>query len=279
MGELTVREETAPAVAQDAPPNMSQLAQWARDADEAYRIAGMLAKTSFVPESIRNQEDLTAAILTGQELGLPPMAALRGMDVIYGVPALRAHLMRGLVQSRGHEVELVESSDRRCVMRGRRKGSEKWQQVEWTIERATKLLGQLKNQWTKQPTTMLIARATGEICRLIAADVLYAAPYAAEELDDQGRPSPSVSAAPVTAAEILGDGGQDDDPGNGADFFACEHKTTDEPGHDPNVCPRISEAQWQALRDGSVDPDAEAAAQLAEETGGWPPVRKPGSGA
>lgn len=254
MGELTVREDQTPDAPTPAAPSgpASELAAWAFDAEQAHRIATSLAKTSFVPQSLRGKPyDITAAILTGQELGLRPMASLRAMDVIQGTPALRAHAMRGLVQSRGHEVELVESSDTRCVMRGRRKGAEGWQQVEWTIERAQRLGLTGKDQWKKQPTTMLIARATGEICRLIAADVLYAAPYVAEELDERGGPSPTYSAAPVTASEILADG---------------EGEAEELPESGP--LPDRPE----------VDPDAEAAAELADEVDGWPPVRKPGSG-
>jgi hypothetical protein len=254
MSELSVRDDTAPAaVAPQSTPAMSELAQWAYDAQQAHNIAVSLAKTSFVPASMRGKaEDITAAILAGQELGLQPMASLRAMDVIQGTPALRAHAMRGLVQSRGHQVQLVESSDARCVMRGKRNGDTDWQTVEWTIERAQRLGLTGKDQWKKQPQTMLIARATGEICRLIAADVLYAAPYVAEELDDMGRPSPVVTAAPVTAAEILNDPAPDD----GDDGFGP-----------------------------APDPDADAAAEYAAEqagdvdANGWPPVRKPGSGA
>lgn len=258
MGELTVREETAAAVPQTAPSQqLSALAQWAIDADQAYQIATKLAGTSFVPTSMRGKAgDVTAAILTGAELGFRPMASLRAMDVIQGTPALRAHAMRGLVQSRGHEVELVESDERHCVMRGRRKGSETWQQVEWTIARAERLGLTGKDQWKKQPTTMLIARATGEICRLIAADVLYAAPYAAEELDGQGHPAPTYSAQPVTAAEILAE----DEPGDA-------EPPPDEP------------AEPDGLPEGLSAADREAQEQaLAGEVDGWPPVRKPGSG-
>lgn len=254
MSELSVREETALVAAPEpsAPVvPVSSLAAWAYDASQAHKIATSLAKTSFVPASLRGRpDDITAAILTGQELGLQPMASLRAMDVIQGTPALRAHAMRGLVQSRGHSVQLVESTGDRCVMRGRRKGETEWQMVEWTITRAERLGLTGKDQWKKQPTTMLIARATGEICRLIAADVLYAAPYVAEELDDGGRPAPSMVAAPVTAAEILG-ADPDADPAG------------DPVGEEP----------------ADSDPDAEAAAEYAKESGGWPPVRTPGGDA
>lgn len=167
----------------------SPLVQWAYQAKQAHQIAQSLAKTSFVPATMKGKpDDITAAILAGHELGLQPMAALRSMDIISGTPALRAHAMRALVQSRGHEIELVESTETRCSIRGRRKGSDNWQQVLWTIDRAKKLGLAGKGEWQKQPQTMLIARATGEICRLVAADVLYAMPYAVEELGDDLAP-------------------------------------------------------------------------------------------
>lgn len=253
MSELSIREEHTPQQAPPpAPAPPSALERWAYDAQQAHRVAQSLAKTSFVPQSLRGRpDDITAAILAGQELGLQPMASLRAMDVIQGTPALRAHAMRGLVQSHGHSVQLVESSDTRCVMRGRRKGETDWQTVTWTIQRAQRLGLTTRDQWRKQPQTMLVARATAEICRLIAADVLYAAPYAAEELDGTGIPAPSVTAEPVTAEEILGDGDTDDEPVG----------EPDEHGDEP-----------------PVDPDAEAAEQYAAEVDGWPPVRTPGSG-
>lgn len=196
------------------------LVQWAYAAQEAHKIAQSLAKTSFVPRSLQNKPgDITAAILAGQELGLQPMAALRSMDIIQGTPALRAHAMRGLVQSRGHEIKLVESSEAMCVMAGRRKG-EDWQEVVWTIDRAQKLQLTGKDQWKKQPQAMLVARATGEICRLVASDVLHAMPYASEELDGYGQADgPQVPRVTVREfnpdAPQEGNGGvAEDDPWN-----------------------------------------------------------------
>ncbi|MFJ9558225.1 hypothetical protein ACIRPH_30845 [Nocardiopsis sp. NPDC101807] len=183
------------------------LVQWAMAADRAYQIATKLANTSFVPQSMKgNAGNITAAILAGNELGLPPMAALRSIDVIQGTPGLRAHAMRGLVQSHGHQVQLIESTSEKCVMRGRRKGDEDWQEVEWTFERA-RLLGVTERnpQWKKQPQTMLEARSTGNICRLIASDVLHAMPYASEELDGYGQADGAMQVRPVTIRELAPD--------------------------------------------------------------------------
>ena len=198
-GQLAPHQQPAPAQFTDSP-----LVQWAYEADQAMRIADILVRSSFVPQSLRGKPaDLTAAILAGQELGLQPMATLRSMDVIQGTPALRAHAMRGLVQSRGHEVELVESDAGHCVMRGRRHGSETWQTVTWTMARAQQMGLTTKPQWKNQPQNMLVARATGEICRLIAADVLYAMPYASEELDQDQTQFGTPTVTRVTGSNFL----------------------------------------------------------------------------
>jgi hypothetical protein len=186
MNDVATRDNNgaAPVLYADSP-----LVIWAYQAKQAHQIAQSLAKTSFVPATMKGKpDDITAAILAGHELGLQPMAALRSMDIISGTPALRAHAMRALVQSQGHDLELLESTETRCRMRGRRKGADGWQEVLWTVERAKKLGLTDKGEWRKQPQTMLIARATGELCRLVAADVLYAMPYAAEELTDDLAP-------------------------------------------------------------------------------------------
>lgn len=204
MTEIAIPNgQHAPAEVVPTGASASALVLWAYEARQAAQVATSLARTSFVPASLRNKpDDLTAAILAGQELGLQPMATLRSIDVIQGTPALRAHAMRGLVQSHGHSVQVVESTPERCVMRGRRAGELDWQQVEWTIARAAQLGLTGKEQYKKQPQTMLVARATGEICRLIASDVLYAMPYAAEELDADA-PGGGSASTRVTVDEIV----------------------------------------------------------------------------
>jgi len=187
----------------------SELVLWASgarpEARQARMIATSLAKTSFVPVSLRGKpDDITAAILAGQELGMKPMATLRSIDVIQGTPALRAHAQRALLQSHGHKVQLLESTETLCRYRGRRadEGDDDWQEVTWDLKRAEGLGLLGKPEWKKQPKTMLVARATGEICRLVASDVLHAMPYNAEELRDSEDADEPVVKARVTIAEI-----------------------------------------------------------------------------
>jgi hypothetical protein len=191
------------------------LQQWAEDARQAAAVAQSLAPTPFVPKSLRHIRgdleeqrrvtigNITAAILTGQEIGLTPMASLRSIAIIEGSPGMSALAMRGLVQSRGHYLHKVESSDTRCVYEGRRAGDDgPPERVEWTIERAAKLGLTGKDNWKRQPHSMLIARASSELCRLIAADVLLGIPYSAEELQDMAAEEEAAAPRKVQRARV-----------------------------------------------------------------------------
>lgn len=203
MSEIAVPEQPSTGLERPAPqPEATAIEQWAREARVVAQIATSIANTSFAGQLRGKPDEITAVILAGNELGLPPMAALKAVDIIQGTPALRAHAMRGLIQSRGHEIELVESSPEHCLMRGRRKGAEAWQEVEWPIARAVKLGLTDKAEWKKQPQTMLVARATGELCRLIAADALHGMPYAAEELEGTAHAELLPERAPIRVADL-----------------------------------------------------------------------------
>lgn len=228
----------------------SSLIEWAKEAHEAHKIAQSLAKTAFVSTTLRGKpEEVTGAILTGHEVGLRPMAAVRSIDVIQGTPAMRAVAMRALVQSAGHDLWVEETTLTRAVVCGRRRGSEHVQKSVWTIDRAKRLGLTSKDNWTKQPDAMLIARATAECCRLIAADVLLGLPYAVEELDDveaveppkkrtaKRAPLPEVEPPAIeepetpeeVEAEAATEQGDDVCPACGGDF------------HPPSECPAAAD--------------------------------------
>ncbi|MER7046725.1 hypothetical protein [Streptomyces jumonjinensis] len=257
--EIATRDENAVVTADTPAAQPTDLMQWVESARQASIVAQSLAKTSFAGAYRGKPDEITAAILTGQELGLQPMTALKSIDVIQGQPALRAHAMRGILQARGHEVEVVESTDTLCIMRGRRNGSESWQQVVWDIPRA-RLLGLLgKDQWKKQPKTMLVARATGEICRLVASDALHGMPYVAEELDGS-----SVYTGQVIAPKA---------PLNVAAITAVPEQPA----------PTAPEEQYTVGRDDHPDDDGDGLWQQEETDDqpavAWPAVAEPGSGA
>ena len=151
-----------------------------------------------------------AAIMTGAELGLKPGAALRSIAVINNTPALSALVLRAILQNHGHDIwVLPDSNSARAIVRARRAGSDDVQQSLWTIDRA-KLAGlypgQERGQWRKNPGAMLVARATAEVARYVAADAILGIPYIVEELIDEieGADAPLALEAAAPAAD--GDG-------------------------------------------------------------------------
>jgi hypothetical protein len=182
---------------------VQRLGEWAQSADAAYQVAERLAGSAFVPAQFKNKPvELTAAILSGLEVGLSPMAAMRSFDIISGQAAPRAITLRAVVQSHGHEMVLVESTSSRCRMKGKRKGSDEWQSVTWDMSRAQGLGLTGKDNWKKQPGAMLLARATSELARLIASDAILGIGYSSEEVADGGGEAP-VDVAPATGTRKM----------------------------------------------------------------------------
>lgn len=189
-----------------------RLAEWVQSADAAFSVARRLVQSSFVPQQYRPKNnspeaieaaaiESTAAILAGLEIGMSPMASLRAFDNILGTAAPKALTLRAIVQSFGHEMELVESTATRAIMRGRRRGATTWQTVTWTFDRAKDLGLTGKDQWKKQPGTMLVARCTSELSRLIAADAILGIGYTSEEITDGADESVPVEYAAEPQAE------------------------------------------------------------------------------
>lgn len=181
----------------------ADLVNWSMQAEAAAGVARSIVGTAFVPVSLRVFDErhaldvdatlatITAALLTGQELGFSPMASLRSIVIIppgSGTPALLAAALRALVLHRGHEIWVVESTATRAVVRGRRIGSDITQESVWTTDRARALklrsFGDPNGQWQRQPANMLVARATAEVARWIAADAMMGLPYIVEEFED-----------------------------------------------------------------------------------------------
>lgn len=245
MTEITPYQEQAALEPQSLDASLTRLSLWAESATAAYRVADQLVKTSFVPDGFKGKPyEATAAILAGVEVGLSPMAALRSFDVIQGQAAPRAITLRAIVQSHGHDMELVEASDTRCRMRGRRRGAHEWTTVLWTIDRAKSLGLTGKQNWKAQPQAMLIARATSELARLIAADAILGIGYTAEEIvDGTGSVPATATTAPPEGSN--GTAAPDDAPAppDGSKRLSRARRKPTEPAPEPVDDTRPSEAQ------------------------------------
>lgn len=168
-----------------------RLIEWAEEARAANQLAQALCQTPFAGAYAGNPGGATAAILKGAEVGLTPVTALGAFDLIQGTPAPKAITLRALVQSHGHRVWIESSTDIDCVAKAIRKGDTEVHVSHWTLKRAQLMGLTNKANWKNQPAAMLMARATSEVCRLVAADVILGIGYSAEELRDEA-PEPTV---------------------------------------------------------------------------------------
>ena len=261
------------------PGDELSLRTWAAELEAAATIARQLAPTAFLPDSLRrfHRDDhgrmldgkdgrpyrldvdattatAAAAILTGQELGLKPMAALRSITVINNTPTLNALTLRAILQNAGHDIWVsAESNETRAIVRARRGGVGEIQQSTWTLDRARTaglFPGAERSQWRRNPAAMLVARATGEAARWIAADAILGIPYVVEELIDQLE----EDAAPLALEAAHADG-----DGQAATPKRVRRKT-------PAALPALPAAPPAPAAAPAADPaDAAAAAPIPEE--------------
>ena len=167
----------------------------------AFQLADKLATTDFVPVALRNKPAAIAAcILYGHEVGLPPMAALQLVNVIEGKPGLSAAGQRALILAHGHRIWVEEQTVTRATVCSQRRGEERVSTTTWTIDDAERARLRHKDNWTKYPRNMLVARATGDNARGNFMDVLAGLAYNLEELQDLSESPIESEAGEVTTS-------------------------------------------------------------------------------
>lgn len=202
--------DTMPGMQVDVTPAM--VADIRHQTDALYAaliIAKSLCKTTFAAKYQGKPEEGAVAILYGQRLGLDAIQSLQNVFVVHGTPSTYAKVMKAKLQLKGHTIRTIESTDKRCVVRGWRTGvavtSDDYEESVWTIERADKagyipkidpktnkfktnqygkLIGNEK--YLTDPTTMLYSRATSECCRRTAPEEILGI-YDVNEMQDEER--------------------------------------------------------------------------------------------
>lgn len=173
-----------------------------RTVDEVSNLSDRFSKSSLVPEALRNKTaDVFVTILAGQELGLSPMASLRGVHVVKGRPILAADTMVALVLGSGKAeyFRAVEVSDERVTYETRRVGNPEPQSATWTIADATRAGLMSNDNWRKYPRAMLKARCRAELSRDVYPDVLAGCyeESEADEIRDRAPITATVTSAPL----------------------------------------------------------------------------------
>ena len=187
-------------------------AEWVEMLPAVGELAGKIAGTDFVPKGLRgNVAAVAACILTGHELGLGPMLALRGIVVIQGRVTISGELLGGMVLARGHALEWGESTPDAATVtltRGDGLGSAT---VTYTMDMARRAGLTRNDTYKHHPEAMLRARALGAVVKMIAPDVSLGLESAAPDIvpPESGRktvtltpPRPAVEYPPGTAETV-----------------------------------------------------------------------------
>lgn len=118
-------------------------------------------------------------IQAGQEIGIPPFAAMSGIHIIQGKPTIGAGLIASAVKGSGkYDYKVIEMSDKNCSI-DFYQGKEKIGNSSFSIEDAKKAL--TKNI-DKFPKNMLFARAISNGVKWFAPDVFSGPVYTPEEM-------------------------------------------------------------------------------------------------
>jgi hypothetical protein len=145
-----------------------------KDINESKALSKDLANSALMPQVLRKKpEDVLAIVLTGAELGLAPMQAIRGIHIINGKASLSADLMGALVKRSAvcEYLQLTESTGERATYKTKRKGDPEATTLTFTLAQA-KAAGVTGNPtWAKYPDAMLRARCLAAICRAVYPDL------------------------------------------------------------------------------------------------------------
>lgn len=160
------------------------------------RTLDAIAFTDFVPSALRGKpKAILAAILTGRELGLGPMEALRSIDVIDGRPSPSPEWMLGRILEAGHTIKVIEQTDEACEVEGQRYRDGQPHgdpmRFRFTMDMArrveTKVKGKKatladKTNYRHYPEAMLYWRAVAQLARQYFPDCTRGIKHTPDEL-------------------------------------------------------------------------------------------------
>jgi len=152
--------------------------------NQIIQMGGDLVRSGMLPTSIKTAEAAAAIMLTGRELGIPPMRAFSKISVISGKPAMGAELMLSRVLERYPDTDWVpvRRDAEGAVVKGRRKASDPYTEFSFLLEDAKRAGVMGKDSWQKYPRNMYYWRAVSDMVRALWPECLGPASHTPEEL-------------------------------------------------------------------------------------------------
>jgi hypothetical protein len=162
---------------------------------KAFAESGMFADTKSAAQAI-------VKIQAGQEIGIPPFAAMTGIHIIQGKPTIGAGLIASRLKGSGkYDYRVVEASEKICSI-DFYQGNTKIGNSTFTIEDARKAL--TKNI-DKFPKNMLFARAISNGVKWYCPDIFSGPVYVPEEMQVVTTEEATHIEVDTTIDEIIND--------------------------------------------------------------------------
>lgn len=162
-----------------------------RKFNQAMQMAITLSKSTIVPVHFRGKpDDVFACIMLGSELGFKPMMSLNSIVMIQGSATLKAQTMLATVKARCPKAIIKITVDevlKKVIVEAKRDVDDTGYIATWDMDKAKLMMLTTKDNWVKQPMTMLRWRAVSEALRIVFADILMGI-YSAEEMMDMSEP-------------------------------------------------------------------------------------------
>lgn len=186
---------------------MTELVQHQNSTDLAAQMdyAKAVSSAAMLPTAYRGKPaDIMLAVGLGSAMGLSPAESLYRIDVIQGTPTAGAELIASNVRKAGHTLRVrVDEQNMAVTATVIRKDDPDYEHTVVRDMAWAKRMGiDTKDNYKKQPLTMLQWRAITAVARLAASEALYGVGHTADELADAGE----VKASPAPAKQRGMDG-------------------------------------------------------------------------
>ena len=159
--------------------------------DDVVRLGKMMAASGFFSDA-QDTAQACVKILAGAELGISPLAAMRGVYVFDGNTTLNSSLIAALIKRHPrYDYEVVKVNDGGAAIdfyqEGERRG-----RATFSMDDAKQAGLTSKRNWKKYPQDMMFARAMTRGARRFCSEVFLGPVYTPDEMgavtDKQGNP-------------------------------------------------------------------------------------------
>ena len=153
-----------------------------RTMDDVTSAAKVLQASGYFKD-VRDVAQAAVKIMAGNELGIPPIAAMRGFDMVQGQLSMRSHLMAAMIKKSGrYDYKVLDSTGESCSIeffdKGESCGISTFDKADAS---AAGLTG--REPWKKFPKAMYYNRAMSQGAKMFCPNLFLGAVYDEGEID------------------------------------------------------------------------------------------------